>query len=250
MICLDKPVYFLFYARMFPTDADPGDMDAVLYGAGYPTSPKELLTPERAGKGPMARKILEKHPDGREDAMLKPGALRHTPGEGAYGVLVTGEKLPEAPKAVALYLTGIPKNFDAAACAAQIRTAPASLRENCVLDVIGDGVRLYEVQQSSDTTFRLYDWRRVGKDGKPRELHVAQALKAIDYSLPVPEPCRELHTKFFHFYQEDVETEKFFACPKDRFLSLYGEQTGNILLTSEEKALVPAGHYLMTYFGL
>ena len=46
--------------------------------------------------------------------------------------------------------------------------------------------KVYEVQQSSDTTFRLYDWGRVGSDGRPRELHVEQALKAIDYSLPPP----------------------------------------------------------------
>ena len=33
---------------------------------------------------------------------------------------------------------------------------------------IGDGVKLYEVQQSSNTTFRLYDWGRVGADGQSR----------------------------------------------------------------------------------
>src|SRR5512143_1300967 len=38
---------------------------------------------------------------------------------------------------------------------------------------IGAGVLLAEVQQPSDTTYRLYDWRRLGLDGKPRPLHVA-----------------------------------------------------------------------------
>ena len=41
-----------------------------------------------------------------------------------------------------------------------------------LVHAIGDNTRLYEVQQSSDTTFRLYDWGRVGADGKPRELHI------------------------------------------------------------------------------
>ena len=34
----------------------------------------------------------------------------------------------------------------------------------------------------SDTTFRVFDWNRVGLDGKPRELHVAQSLASIDFN--------------------------------------------------------------------
>ena len=41
---------------------------------------------------------------------------------------------------------------------------------------IGGGILLAEVQQSSNTTYRLYDWGRVGADGKPRPLHVAESL--------------------------------------------------------------------------
>lgn len=55
---------------------------------------------------------------------------------------------------------------------------------------IGGGVTLVEVQQNSDTTFRLYDWDRVGLDGKPRDLHVAEALRAIDYEHRVEGPVR------------------------------------------------------------
>jgi mannose-6-phosphate isomerase len=46
---------------------------------------------------------------------------------------------------------------------------------------IGAGVLLAEVQQTSDATFRVFDWNRVGPDGKPRELHVDQALRSIDF---------------------------------------------------------------------
>ena len=42
------------------------------------------------------------------------------------------------------------------------------------------GVMVYEVQQASDLTFRLYDYDRVGIDGKLRELHVARALEVVD----------------------------------------------------------------------
>ena len=47
---------------------------------------------------------------------------------------------------------------------------------------IGAGLVIYEIQQNSDTTFRVYDWDRVGLDGKPRELHVPQSLESIDFA--------------------------------------------------------------------
>lgn len=47
---------------------------------------------------------------------------------------------------------------------------------------VGGGVLIAEVQQSSDATFRLFDWNRVGADGKPRALHRDEALASIDFS--------------------------------------------------------------------
>jgi mannose-6-phosphate isomerase len=49
------------------------------------------------------------------------------------------------------------------------------------LHAIGAGIQLFETQQTSDLTYRLFDWNRVGSDGKPRELHVAKALDVLDY---------------------------------------------------------------------
>lgn len=46
---------------------------------------------------------------------------------------------------------------------------------------IGEGVLLAEVQQSSDLTYRLFDWNRVGADGNPRPLHIEEALACIDF---------------------------------------------------------------------
>lgn len=43
------------------------------------------------------------------------------------------------------------------------------------------GIMLAEVQQSSDVTYRIYDYNRPGMDGKPRELHTELASKALDY---------------------------------------------------------------------
>jgi mannose-6-phosphate isomerase len=47
---------------------------------------------------------------------------------------------------------------------------------------IGDGLVIFEIQQNSDTTYRVFDWNRVGLDGKPRELHITQSLASIDFN--------------------------------------------------------------------
>lgn len=48
---------------------------------------------------------------------------------------------------------------------------------------LGEGLLVAEIQQASDTTYRLFDWNRLGPDGRPRPLHVEQGLEAIDYDL-------------------------------------------------------------------
>lgn len=50
------------------------------------------------------------------------------------------------------------------------------------LHAIGEGLLIAEIQQNSDTTYRVYDWNRVGNDGKPRQLHIEKALDVTDFS--------------------------------------------------------------------
>jgi mannose-6-phosphate isomerase len=50
------------------------------------------------------------------------------------------------------------------------------------LHALGQGCLLYEVQQTSDITFRVYDWDRLGLDGKPRSLHVVESMETINFS--------------------------------------------------------------------
>ena len=49
---------------------------------------------------------------------------------------------------------------------------------------IGAGIKLIEVQQDSKTTYRLYDYKRVGADGRERELHVEEGLECADLESP------------------------------------------------------------------
>ena len=47
---------------------------------------------------------------------------------------------------------------------------------------IGAGNVIFEIQQNSDTTYRVFDWNRVDASGKPRELHVEKSLESIDFN--------------------------------------------------------------------
>ncbi len=53
---------------------------------------------------------------------------------------------------------------------------------------IGAGLVIFEIQQNSDTTYRVFDWHRTGLDGKPRDLHIPQSLASIDFNDFEPEP--------------------------------------------------------------
>jgi mannose-6-phosphate isomerase len=50
------------------------------------------------------------------------------------------------------------------------------------LHAIGGGLLIYEIQQNSDTTYRVFDWNRLGLDGKPRQLHVVESLASMDFN--------------------------------------------------------------------
>lgn len=56
------------------------------------------------------------------------------------------------------------------------------------IHAIMDGIILAEIQQNSDTTYRVYDWNRVGADGKPRPLHVDKAMDVINFDQVEPGP--------------------------------------------------------------
>ena len=58
------------------------------------------------------------------------------------------------------------------------------------IHAIDAGNLILEIQQNSDTTYRVYDWGRVGLDGAPRQLHVPQSLRSIDWTDFEPTPVR------------------------------------------------------------
>jgi mannose-6-phosphate isomerase len=110
---------------------------------------------------------------------------------------------------------------------------------------LGAGLLVAEIQQASDTTFRLYDWNRVGPDGEPRQLHVEQSLGAINYAAKQvypqsPQPTGQPHVERL------VSCDKFIL---DRIVAtkeqpLGGDNRFHILSVLEGEALLgisPAG---------
>jgi mannose-6-phosphate isomerase len=95
---------------------------------------------------------------------------------------------------------------------------------------IGAGLVIFEIQQNSDTTYRVHDWNRTGLDGKPRELHVAQSLASIDFNDFEPKlvPANYRQAAGFKF-RELVE------CPLFTIQEMVFENAGS---------MKPAGQYL------
>jgi mannose-6-phosphate isomerase len=62
-----------------------------------------------------------------------------------------------------------------------VRAGDAMFLPGGRVHAIGAGLVIFEIQQNSDTTYRVFDWNRVGLDGKPRELHVPQSLASINF---------------------------------------------------------------------
>ncbi|HEY4233433.1 MAG TPA: type I phosphomannose isomerase catalytic subunit [Lacipirellulaceae bacterium] len=73
---------------------------------------------------------------------------------------------------------------------------------------LGAGLLIAEIQQSSNTTYRLFDWNRVDRDGKPRPLHIEESLGTIDYARGPVGPQRPQPTDR-PYVERLVECEKF-----------------------------------------
>jgi len=59
-----------------------------------------------------------------------------------------------------------------------------------MVHAIGAGIVLAEIQQTSDITYRVYDWNRANDHGEPRRLHIEKALDVIDFKPPAADTCK------------------------------------------------------------
>ena len=77
-------------------------------------------------------------------------------------------------------------------CLNRLPLAPGDsvLVRSGTVHAIDAGNLILEIQQNSDTTYRVHDWGRMGLDGKPRQLHWREALESIRWDAPEPRPVR------------------------------------------------------------
>ena len=68
-----------------------------------------------------------------------------------------------------------------------VSSGESILVESGRIHAIDAGNLILEIQQNSDTTYRVYDWGRVGLDGSPRQVHLEESLKCIDWNDFEPE---------------------------------------------------------------
>ena len=90
------------------------------------------------------------------------------------------------------------------------------------IHAIGKGVRLIEIQQNSDITYRLYDYLRKDKDGNYRQLHINEALEVIDYSkYQYKENKGSLlaDNKYFRVERKEINDELELSADQESFIS-------------------------------
>jgi len=118
-------------------------------------------------------------------------------------------------------------------CTGDVLYIPAN-----TIHALGPGLLIYEIQQASDVTYRLYDWGRLGLDGQPRELHIEKGVQVAELaSLPrVRQPQNELLVdgEYFRTWLHELDEKALNIETEGRFQALTCI-AGNAQVASAEK---------------
>lgn len=200
----------------------------------HPTDDYVAPRPGQRGKTEMWY-VLDAEPEARLVLGLKDGVDAHDFAEG----LRNGSILA--------YLNDIP-----------VKPGDAFYIPAGTVHAILKGIRLAEIQQNSDITYRIYDWGRPGLDGRPRELHLEDGLRAIDFQRGGIAPAvgvivqehgwrRQILVACPHFAVELLEVEMLQGqIPSDRFevwMVLSG--TGTLTAGTTEYQMNPGETWIM-----
>lgn len=123
---------------------------------------------------------------------------------------------------------------------------------------LGEGILLAEVQQSSNLTFRLFDWNRTDANGNRRELHVTEALRCTDFNAgPVLPTAPRTVTRTPGFHHEKLVSNRYFSmermtlskqstlnpAPQCRILSVLSGS--GMLAAEDDEYVLPMGESLL-----
>jgi len=99
---------------------------------------------------------------------------------------------------------------------------------------VGDGAVIFEVQENSDVTFRLYDWDHIdAATGKPRDLQIFEALQCIDFNQGVIYPVTPVHEPAL-----PIDREKLFDCSHFRLSRLKAKLPFTVGAKAEPRVVV------------
>jgi mannose-6-phosphate isomerase len=131
-----------------------------------------------------------------------------------------------------------------------------------LVHAIGGGCLIYEVQQNSNTTYRLYDWNRAHSGNKPRPLHLEESFKTIDWGLTAspkasPETGSLVACEYFHVAKLTLSGKKSISHDGTTFTVLFVEsgsvtvEAGGepVLIASGTSCLIPAAARKFTLEG-
>ena len=149
------------------------------------------------------------------------------------------------------------ENDEAEACVHRFPVKPGDsiLVESGRMHAIDAGNLILEIQQNSDTTYRIYDWGRVGLDGVPRQLHLEESLKSIDFEDFEPRPlkivpgeqtladCKEFRIRRFELKPGDEALE----LPAGESARLIHVVTGKVTDSESRAKLEKGRNYLQPY---
>jgi mannose-6-phosphate isomerase len=119
---------------------------------------------------------------------------------------------------------------------------------------IDGGNLILEIQQNSDTTYRVYDWGRIGLDGRPRQMHLQESLRSINWSSSPPAPVRAAKENAviaecaeFRIQRVNLGAGDTFCLGRDEEPRVVSVVSGN--LVTDAAALPKGANVLTTYAG-
>lgn len=122
------------------------------------------------------------------------------------------------------------------------------------LHAIGEGILIAEIQQNSNVTYRIYDYGRLGADGKPRQLHIEQSLDVTELKKPQAYKSPNEHMVSCNFFDVDhvtvsekaafegkADERSFASVIVTEGSAVISGHTGDMVVKKGESVFIPAG---------